>query len=75
LIPIVVAAPTRLKELPDVPTFKEVGLESVNRMAYYGIVAQKNTPKEVVAKIHDGVVQALKDPAVKRGLKKRAPSS
>jgi len=66
LIPIVVAAPERLKELPDVPTFKEVGLDSVNRMAYYGIVAQKNTPKEVVAKIHDGVVQALKDPAVRK---------
>lgn len=43
---------------------KEVGLESVNRMAYYGITGPKNMPKEVVAKIHDGVVEALKDPAV-----------
>ncbi|VTU34745.1 Argininosuccinate lyase [Variovorax sp. RA8] len=66
LIPIVVAAPNRLKELPDVPTFKEVGLESVNRMAYYGITGPKNMPKEVVTKIHDGVVEALKDPAVRK---------
>ncbi len=65
LVPIVVAAPTRLKDLPNVPTFKEVGLEPVNRMAYYGIYGPKGLPPEVVNKIHDGVVKALQDPAVR----------
>jgi tripartite-type tricarboxylate transporter receptor subunit TctC len=66
LIPIVVAAPTRLAVLPHVPTFKEVGLEPVNRMAYYGIYGPKNLPKEVVDKISAGVKKAVEDPVVKK---------
>jgi tripartite-type tricarboxylate transporter receptor subunit TctC len=64
LIPIVVAAPQRLPQLPNVPTFKEVGLEPVNRMAYYGIYGPKNLPKDVVDKVSAGVKKALQDPAV-----------
>jgi tripartite-type tricarboxylate transporter receptor subunit TctC len=58
LIPIVVAAPQRLAQLPNVPTFKEVGLEPVNRMAYYGILGPKNLPKEVIDKVSTGCSQA-----------------
>jgi tripartite-type tricarboxylate transporter receptor subunit TctC len=66
LVPIVVAAPHRLKELPNVPTFAEVGLAPVNRLAYYGIVGPKGLPKEVVQKIHDATVQALQQPNVRK---------
>ena len=66
LVPIVVAAPERLAVLPNVPTFKEVGLEPVNRMAYYGIYGPKGLPKEVVDKVHAGVLKALQDPAVRK---------
>jgi len=66
LIPIVVAAPQRLKELPNVPTFKEVGLEPVNRLAYYGIYGPKGLPKDVVDKVHAGVTKALQEPAVRK---------
>jgi len=66
LVPIVVAAPARLKELPNVPTFKEVGLEPVNRLAYYGILGPKNLPKDVVQKIHDATKKSLEDPAVRK---------
>jgi tripartite-type tricarboxylate transporter receptor subunit TctC len=66
LIAIVVAAPQRLKELPNVPTFKEVGLEPVNRMAYYGILGPKGLPKEVVDKVHAATKKSLDDPAVRK---------
>jgi tripartite-type tricarboxylate transporter receptor subunit TctC len=66
LVPIVVAAPQRLAVLPNVPTFKDVGLEPVNRMAYYGIYGPKGLPKDVVDKINAGVRKALEDPAVRK---------
>src|SRR5688572_28276925 len=66
LIAIVVAAPERLAALPNVPTFKEVGLEPVNRMAYYGIHGPKGLPREVIDKVHAAVKKTLDDPAVRK---------
>ena len=66
LVPIVVAAPQRLPALPNVPTFKDVGLEPVNRMAYYGLLAPKGTPADIVNKVHGAAMKALADPAVRK---------
>jgi tripartite-type tricarboxylate transporter receptor subunit TctC len=66
LIAIVVSAPQRLAQLPNVPTFKEVGLEAVNRMAYYGIVGPKGLPKDVVDKVSTAVKKTLEDANVRK---------
>ncbi|MFZ2988143.1 tripartite tricarboxylate transporter substrate binding protein BugE [Ideonella sp.] len=66
LIAIVVAAPQRLAVLPNVPTFKEVGLEPVNRMAYYGIYGPKGMSRDVVEKLHTAFKKTAELPDVKK---------
>ena len=66
LIAIVIAAPNRLQQLPNVPTFKDVGLEPVNRMAYYGLYGPKGMSRDVVDKIHASVKKTLELPDVKK---------
>ena len=66
LLPLVIASPKRLNSLPHVPTFAEVGLAPVNRMAFYGLMGPAGMPKEAVEKIHAGVLKVLQDPAVRK---------
>lgn len=71
LRPLAVAWKERLAELPDTPTFKELGYEQLNNPVWYGLLAPANTPKDVVEILHKAAAQALQDPAVKESLLKQ----
>lgn len=60
-----VAAPARLKSLPDVPTTKEAGLDFIFS-AWNAMVAPKGTPADIKAKVLDAVSKALDDPAIQQ---------
>ena len=66
LVAIVVSAPQRLAVLPAIPTFKEVGLEPVNRLAYYGLCGPRGLPRDIVDKVNVAVKKTLEDSSVKK---------
>ncbi|HXX01247.1 MAG TPA: tripartite tricarboxylate transporter substrate-binding protein, partial [Candidatus Acidoferrales bacterium] len=66
LVPLVVSAPTRMKEIPNVPTFAEVGLPQLNHMSHWGILGPKGLPQEVIDKVNAAVRKAVNDPTVKK---------
>ena len=66
--PLAVANPTRLPQLPDVPTFAELGIQGVEASAQVGMVAPANTPPEVIATLQKQVTAAIKTPAVNKKL-------
>ena len=66
--PLAVANATRLPQLPDVPTFAELGLPSVQAAALVGLVAPARTPAPVIAALHRQVVASINEPAVRQKL-------
>ena len=54
----------RLPQLPDVPTFVELGMPDMTASNWFGIVAPKGTPEPIVAKLNQAINRALKEPDV-----------
>jgi tripartite-type tricarboxylate transporter receptor subunit TctC len=66
--PLAVANPTRLPQLPDVPTFAELGYPNIVASADVGVVTTAGTPKDVILAMNQKIVQALKTPEVNQKL-------
>jgi tripartite-type tricarboxylate transporter receptor subunit TctC len=69
----IAVSPKRLDELPDVPAIADVAAEAgvpgyAPPAIWYGIVAPKGTPKDIVAKVNAAMVQTLRKPEVREKL-------
>lgn len=66
-----VTSETRIAELPDVPTFAEVGLRGIGSINWVGLFTQARTPRAVVDKLHATIVDVLSQPGLRETSAKR----
>lgn len=59
---LAISRDTRIKNLPDVPTFKERGLDVIVT-AWSALVMPAGTPQDIVSKMSSAFAQAMRDPA------------
>jgi tripartite-type tricarboxylate transporter receptor subunit TctC len=62
------AAAERIPELPDVPTFKEAGIDGMVIDSWFGFLAPAGTPAPAIRALNAAFGQGLADPAVKKRL-------
>ena len=60
-----VTSDMRMAVVPDIPTFREMGLPAVSWSPWYGLFAPKGTPTDIIGKLNAAAVEALADPAVR----------
>jgi tripartite-type tricarboxylate transporter receptor subunit TctC len=62
---LAVSGPTRAVQLPDVPTFKELGVKFVDETSWYALFAPRGTPSDIIAKVNGDVERILALPDVR----------
>ncbi|HVE49229.1 MAG TPA: tripartite tricarboxylate transporter substrate binding protein [Casimicrobiaceae bacterium] len=62
---LAVTGPSRMAQLPDVPTVTEAGVKEVDVSAWYGVVAPAGTPPDIVTKLNDAFAKAIVRPEVR----------
>jgi tripartite-type tricarboxylate transporter receptor subunit TctC len=67
---LAVTGPRRAESLPDVPTMIESGVPGYTALTWNGLLAPAGTPPEVIAKLNDAIVKAMRSPEMKERLAK-----
>ncbi len=63
LKPLAVTTPRRSAQVPNVPTMAEAGIQGFDISTWFGIFAPAGTPPDIVKKLADASIAALKEPA------------
>jgi tripartite-type tricarboxylate transporter receptor subunit TctC len=61
---IAVSTAKRSLAAPDLPTISEAGLPGYEISGWYGVLAPTNTPKPIINRLYESIVEALKSPDV-----------
>jgi tripartite-type tricarboxylate transporter receptor subunit TctC len=61
---LAVTGAKRAKALPDVPTVAESGVSGYEFSSWFGFVLPKRTPADIVTRVHDAAVAAVKTPQI-----------
>ena len=65
---LAISTPSRIAQLPDVPTFVEEGMAGFDVTNWYGVMAPAGTPREVVNKLNADINKAMQVPEVRARL-------
>ncbi|WP_291297792.1 tripartite tricarboxylate transporter substrate binding protein [Elioraea sp.] len=60
---IAVTGPRRLADLPDVPTFGELGWPAAESGIWQGLLAPAGTPEAIINQLHTAFATAMREPA------------
>ena len=61
-----VTSRARASEVPDIPTIAEAGVAGYEAVQWFGILAPAGTPREIIARLHRELVQAMQDEEIRK---------
>jgi tripartite-type tricarboxylate transporter receptor subunit TctC len=66
--PLAVTSEKRAKAMPDVPTMAEAGIKNFTVTQWQGVLAPKDTPQPIIARINKEILKVLQQPEATKHL-------
>jgi tripartite-type tricarboxylate transporter receptor subunit TctC len=63
---LVVLAPKRIAQLPNIPTAAEAGVEGVEASPWVGVAAPRGTPANIVSRLSSGIRDVVTSPEISK---------